>query len=320
MICFDTNKLRFNYRSYEDVIKLLSQYQSKLYGKYDLVVGVPRSGVFPASIIALCLNLPYQSIGGYCTNTKITGGNRFKNSMNGKSSLKVLVIDDSINTGTELNRIKEEIKKSEYSKKNEHDYMVVFTTAASKSMVDYYCEIVEQKRVFQWNIHNSWLLENACVDLDGVLCRDPLDHENDDGENYLKFISQVPLIYHPVKKIKSIVTSRLEKYRTQTEQWLEEKNINYDKLYMLNLPDAETRRKLKVYAKFKAEVYSYTKAEMFIESSAWQALEISRITGKTVFCMETMELLKPNYFTQKINLLHSKVYRNKMNYVVDKMN
>jgi hypothetical protein len=72
-------------------------------------------------------------------------------------------------------------------------------------------------RYFQWNILNHTTLEKACFDIDGVFA-DPLPEQNDDGE-YIDFILNAPPLFIPGSKIGTIVTSRLEKYRIQTETW-----------------------------------------------------------------------------------------------------
>ena len=61
------------------------------------------------------------------------------------------------------------------------------------------------------------------MDFDGVLCRDPTEEENDDGDKYRYFIANVEPIFKPSVEIGWIVTSRLEKYRDLTENWLKKK-------------------------------------------------------------------------------------------------
>ena len=43
---------------------------------------------------------------------------------------------------------------------------------------------------------HSTSLENCCVDIDGVLCKDPTAEDNDEGPNYERFLSNaVPLLH-----------------------------------------------------------------------------------------------------------------------------
>jgi uncharacterized HAD superfamily protein len=62
------------------------------------------------------------------------------------------------------------------------------------------------------------------------------------GEKYINFLLNSPL-FIPGSKIGTIVTSRLEKYRKETETWLAANNIKYNDLVMLDLPNMEARQR-----------------------------------------------------------------------------
>ena len=47
-----------NYRNIDDLNHCILQHLSILPRDFDLIVGVPRSGMFPANLLALYLNLP----------------------------------------------------------------------------------------------------------------------------------------------------------------------------------------------------------------------------------------------------------------------
>jgi len=146
-------------------------------------------------------------------------------------------------------------------------------------------------RVFQWNYLNHNCLQDAAFDIDGVLCKDPLPQENDDGIKYKNFILNAKPLFIPQYKIPYIITSRLDKYRSETEEWLKKNNVQYDHLIMLTGYTAEERRRLGLHAAFKAEQYKkLPDIQLFIESDRKQAEEISRLTGKLCFCASTDEL------------------------------
>jgi uncharacterized HAD superfamily protein len=69
-------------------------------------------------------------------------------------------------------------------------------------------------------MHHGHLLKYCCVDIDGVLCLDPTDCQNDDGAAYEKFLEEAVPMLAPTRPIGALVTSRLEKYRGLTEKWL----------------------------------------------------------------------------------------------------
>ncbi len=157
--------------------------------------------------------------------------------------------------------------------------------------VDYYFEIVPLPRYFQWNILNHTTLEKACFDIDGVLCLDPTSEQNDDGEKYTDFILNAPPLFIPGSKIGTIVTSRLEKYRKETESWLKTNNVKYNDLVMLDLPDKAARQKSNSHAEHKAKTYISKPYVLFVESDISQAAEINRIAKKPVLCTENFEMI-----------------------------
>lgn len=282
-----------NYRSFHDMIRLVRSNINELPNDFDLVVGIPRSGLIPADMIALLKHLPLTDINGLINQTIYPAGDRMDVPDDFfEQPLRILIVDDSINKGGQLKVTKEELAQHLGNKPYQFFFLTIYATPASKHKVDFCFETVPLPRVFSWNLLQSWIYKESCVDLDGVLCKDPTEEENDDGERYLHFIENAPPLHLPSEKIKYIITSRLERYRAPTEAWLEKHGVVYDKLYMLDLPTAEERRRLMVHAKFKADIYSKTDTILFIESARWQAAEINAIAQKPVFCVETHEMFE----------------------------
>jgi len=273
------------YRSYENLTKLIQDADLRNFRNFDLIVGVPRSGMVPAFMIGLALNLPVIDIEGFIAGINPYVGKRLQYKKNGIS--KVLVVDDSIKFGGQLKEVKQKL----HSFNSIHfKYLSVFATSDSKGMVDHYLEIIDNPRVFQWNLLNSWVYEYSCVDIDGVLCEDPSEEENDDGEKYLEFLENVRPKYLPSCVVAVLVTNRLEKYRRQTEDWLFRHGVQYKKLVMLDLPDKKTRVELGIHSIFKSNVYQkYHQTFLFIESNKSQAESIHYNTGKNVFCVENLK-------------------------------
>jgi uncharacterized HAD superfamily protein len=67
---------------------------------------------------------------------------------------------------------------------------------------------------------NHQYLKHACVDIDRVLCTDPTHAENDDGENYIRFLENAKPLLRFKKKFGYFVNNRIEKSRSYTENWL----------------------------------------------------------------------------------------------------
>jgi hypothetical protein len=63
---------------------------------------------------------------------------------------------------------------------------------------------------------------------------------------------------------------------------------------MMDYPDMAARRAANAYASFKAEAYTRTGALLFVESSPRLAAEIARLSGKSVFCLETRRMIDPD--------------------------
>ncbi len=276
------------YRNVSDLNKIILKRLSIIPRDFDLIVGIPRSGMLPANLLALYLNKPYTDINSFLNGHIYKAGARGQ-FFDIKDFKKILIVDDSIASGSAISKSKESLKNltSDFSIK----YCAIYVIPGKENLVDYYFEVVPLPRYFQWNILNHTSLEKACFDIDGVLCVDPLPEQNDDGEKYIDFILHAQPLFIPGSRIGTIVTSRLEKYRRETEIWLEANNVKYNQLVLLDLPDMEARMKANCHAEHKAKTYMSKSYILFIESSLSQAIVINRITKKPVLCTENFEMI-----------------------------
>lgn len=277
-----------NYRTIADLNQVLLKRLSILPRDIDLIVGIPRSGMFPANLLALYLNLPVTDLGSFINGHIYKAGERGQ-FIDTKQFKKVLIVDDSIASGSAMLRCKEAVKPLE--KTFDIKYGAVYVIPGKEYLVDYAFDIVPLPRYFQWNILNHTILEKACVDIDGVLCVDPTPEQNDDSDRYVDFLLHAQPLYIPGATIGTLVTSRLEKYRKETEIWLKNNHVKYKKLVMLDLPNKEARQKANCHASHKAGEYKASSYVLFIESSLTQAMEINRITQKPVLCTENFEMV-----------------------------
>ena len=284
-----------NYRSLGHLSQLSNECVGKIPHDVDLVVGIPRSGMLVGSIVALKQNLPVTDLYSFLRNDDLKKGSTrtYKHADMSKpqDAKKVLLVDDSIASAKSMHAALEQVR-TVYP--GEVVTLAVFAEKNNRHLVDLYLEVVEQPRVFEWNIMHHPFIEQACLDIDGVLCLDPTSEQNDDGANYRDFLSCTRPLFIPSLKVAHLVTSRLERYRPETEEWLQRNGVQYGTLHMLDLPSAEERRRLKIHHKFKAEVYSrYPQTRLFVESEERQAIEIMKLSGKPVFCIETNEMYIP---------------------------
>lgn len=276
------------YRNIADLNKIILKRLNIIPRNIDLIVGVPRSGMLPANLLALYLNRPYTDIHSFMNGHIYKAGARGQ-FFDAKQYKNVLVVDDSVASGAAMDEVRENLKP--FEKDFNFKYAVVYMAPGKEHTVDYFFETVPLPRYFQWNIMNHTTLEKACFDIDGVLCVDPRPDQNDDGEKYIEFLKTAEPLFIPGSKIGTIVTSRLEKYRKYTEDWLAKYNVKYKKLVMLDLPDMKARQKANNHGSFKAQEYKNSQYILFIESEMHQALEINRLTGKPVLCTATFEMI-----------------------------
>ncbi len=287
------------YRTYSDISNLIAHNLFKIPLDIDLIVGVPRSGMIPALMIALMLNKPVCDLDTFLEGKMWRSGLRGRRQkFNWSKVKKVLIFDDSVNTGYAIDEVKTLIAQSKIHNKYTILFGCVFTSPGMEGSVDFYFEEVITPRFFEWNFVHHSQLQKACLDIDGVICVDPSPEENDDGEKYIEFLRNAKPLYIPTVYISCFVTSRLEKYRKHTVEWLKKYNINYGELIMLDLTSKKERIKQNAHGKFKAEVYRKRKEQIFIESSRKQAEEIFYLAKKNVLCLENNKLYS-NYLSNQ---------------------
>lgn len=284
-----------NYRSMADLSNAITSNLSRIPGDIELVVGIPRSGMLPATMVALQLNLPMTDVEGLIEGRIMANGLRPLRCAieDVRAARRVLVIDDSVLTGSSMRATKQRLAPL----RGLHEFVFAAAFVASKeaSSVDVYFEEVLSPRLFEWNWFHHGVLAAACVDIDGVLCDDPSFRENDDGRRYTQFLEHAVPRVVPSVTIKCLVTCRLEKYRRLTEAWLQRHGIKYERLIMLDLPDAASRRQMACHGEFKGRVYRAVDALLFVESSHRQAIEIAELAGKAVLSVEAQQMVYPGF-------------------------
>jgi uncharacterized HAD superfamily protein/orotate phosphoribosyltransferase len=281
-----------NYRGLNDLEQALHRISLTLPADVGLVVGVPRSGLLAASILALQLNLPLTDVEGYIAGRQLMTGRRTaRTAPGGGGQPRAVVVDDSILTGGQFEKTRAAI---EAAGRDGVLHAAAFVTRESSGMVDAFGEIVPPPRIFAWNLlHHRELMARACIDIDGVLCLDPTEEENDDGPRYGAFLATARPLFVPSVPVKYVVTSRLERYREETARWLERHHVQYSELVMLDA-DAETRRRTGLHAHHKARFYTRSGTDLFIESDYGQAVEIAALSGRQVFALEHREMVYPS--------------------------
>lgn len=258
---------------------------------FDVVVHVPRSGTIPASLIATYLIKPFCSVDEFCAGIVPTRKAEYT------SLTRVLLVDDSLRTGAQMAAAVDRIKQS--GRATRIETLAVYSTRPVSPPVDkrimdpslYLHEHSDDYYIFPWFMWKTGRLRKAMVDIDGVLCRDCLPAEDDDGAEYAKFLATAEPRFKPYQcQIGTLVTGRLEKYRPQTQDWLQRHGIEYRQIIMGPWKNQQQRREHGA-GRWKAEIYRNSPAPLFIESSAKEAAIIHEVSGKTVWCVDTQEVL-----------------------------
>jgi len=245
-----------------------------------IVYGIPRSGMLPASIISTSLGAKLGVLGhdGHF-------GARGKNIILPMGE-KALLVDDSIHKGGAMSRAKEILNIYNLQ------YYTCAIYAHSKSVhnIDFYAEIIDNGRIFQWNFSGIKATKDFSWDMDGVICTNPKVYDNDGIEYQFEILNGVKPLHLPQVKIHSIVTNRIERWRPETTKWLNKYGVRYNNLIMQPYKSAIDRRKYSTPSEFKAKKFKKSNSTIFIESDEQQARIIAELSNKPVLSIETMEL------------------------------
>lgn len=302
------------YVTYDDLFSAIRSHLSNVPRDIEVIVGIPRSGMITAYALSLYLNLPVVDLSSFLENRWV--GHGMTRKVNHRveqplSAKKIMLVDDSYCSGRSLN---EALEKVHQIYKGDVVTCAAIVTPEAISKVDLSFMKAGIPRVFEWNVFHHSIMSSTCLDFDGVLCVDPTNEENDDGEKYRRFLRTAAPLFIPTVELGYIVSSRLEKYREETECWLQAYGIKYKGLYLLNLPSKEERIQTQAHHKHKIDAYLKTGASLFVESNLEQAQLIATATGKPVLCTETMQMVSGTGLHAKAAMLSLIHQRNRVNH------
>ncbi|WP_295804061.1 phosphoribosyltransferase family protein [uncultured Microbulbifer sp.] len=271
--------------NYQQMSLALQENRRKLPKKIDLVVGIPRSGMIPATMLATQLNLPLTDIDGLKAGRLLGFGDTKKTpdiEAAHAADRTVLVIDDAVGSGRAFKKARKDLEGVE----GHVVFCAVFAPVAKHPDVDVVLEKLASTLVAPWNLLHSSVLRNACVDIDEVFCRNPVAYEYDNDEVYRRFLLEAEQLHASSGEIGWLITSRRETYRPETEAWLEKYGVKYRELIMTQSDEEHANSPA-----FKARVYQETGAGLFIESDAAVAAEIFALSKRPVVCIETQSVV-----------------------------
>lgn len=288
--------------------RLLTDIRTNLWKlrQYDFtgIIGIPRSGMIPATILSEELHIGMCSVNEFIDNNgddKVFDRHGVR-PINHKSTNTYLVLDDTCCHGTMGEKVFE-LKKKFPNK--------IFVSAVVH--IDGPCDIYkpdiclvnllkdpdfwkEPKYItlHYYNILNNQLSSNMLYDLDGLMCVDPPDDINTEAyENYLRDPKPLYIPITTEDKPIDICTYRLAKYEKDTRSFLKHYNINVGKLIMFQAGTREVRN-LTSSSYYKAQHYKDNKYMLFIESNDNEAQQICMYSHKPVYCYTTGRMYKYN--------------------------
>lgn len=279
-----------NFVSYAQLAKDVERIIPQLPEDIGLVVGIPRSGLTVALMVAQRLKRPVTSV-DWPVSYKISFSHKLRLQEGGN---RILLVDDSSRTGTSLKRAFAALADNPETKDVPVSTLVMYATKPLYSQVDYCARVIGTPRAFQWNVLNHSILRKSCMDIDGVLCRDPVKDEYSNPAKMLEFVQNVKPMATPDYKIKALVTWRPASLKTETVKWLRKHGIRYDKIYFRPSPYANAAGvSSAIKGKWKSNVYrKESKCWLFIESDREIAKKIYQETKRPVLTTDIWRMFK----------------------------
>lgn len=257
--------------SYKEFVDGALELSNRIPNKFDLIVGIPRAGLVLASILATKFGRPLT-----------VPDNDMWKSPNVKT---ILICDDAISSGYQM----VEAYKMVQSKYPNADIETAVVIKHEQAQVNYFHSLTCDPKLFEWNIAHVKQGRLAC-DIDGVLCPDaPIAFdETSNPDGYGDYIRNALPMFIPQYTIDAIVSNRMEIWREETERWLRNVGVKYDKLYLWDIEKPLDRI---FWTEEKIRQIKEANVDYVIESSWEQSLGISDVLGIPVLCYDRMEMV-----------------------------
>lgn len=293
--------MQIRFKSYGDLGRDITKNFVKFSGDWDLVVGIPRSGMVPAYMIALALNVNCTDISSWVNNYPLKKGmtRGLKNEITSPwEAKKVLIVDDSIMSG---NSLKSEIEALPDWLSDRASTLAVYSSKPFRKDVDIILEFLPHPRAFEWNIFHHKVISRSCVSLEGMIRKGELNSNKAD----------LSFRYIPSGVIDTIVSCQNESSRHEVESLLANSGISYRDLIMAD--SKANVKSLESIVRYKVEKFKASSTEMFIEDDSDQARLICREAKKPVFCLNDNCIYNPG------DELGTRFIKNKVKYLVWKV-
>jgi hypoxanthine phosphoribosyltransferase len=251
----------------------------------DLIVGVARSGLLPAGVLAYDLHRPLWSVSPSAGLLDVGHGVRLDGQA--REVRRIAVVDDTTARGVAMREasgiVRERFPDAELVR------AVVYAHPHGMGEVDIAVREYPGLHYLEWNWCNAGHGVKCGFDFDGIIC-----HDLEDGPDYVRRITEAPPLYLPRRHpIPLIVTARPESVRAETLDWLDRHGLTCERLVMRDWDWNGSEWDGARVARFKADHFGRSGLPMFAESDPGQAATIAEITGKVVLCPAAGRVFAP---------------------------
>jgi orotate phosphoribosyltransferase len=278
-------EMTMNYRSVADLNDDIVTWSRRLPRNIDVIVGVPRSGLLVANLLALHMNLPMTDVDGLIEGRLIGAGPRLnasRSTLLDSDALQVLIVDDSVWSGNQMRKIRERIVAARL--RHMIFYGAVYVTPNATDLVDYYHEKVALPRAFEWNVLHHPSLAASGMAVEGVLW--PAELEQLDSAEALHELRPV---FAPTQRIGWLVATQPEHLRMPIQEWLDRHRIFYGELVLVDPTECDEGSIVRA----KARLYQRSNAWIFIEGTIEHAAVLAQTARRPVYCAGTRRMLFP---------------------------
>ncbi|TWT58888.1 xanthine-guanine phosphoribosyltransferase [Thalassoglobus neptunius] len=253
------------------------------------IIGVARSGLTPAAMIAQMLHLPLKVLRQNAKDLSDAGhGWRLMGASEAGSGVR-LVVDDTVMTGRSIETTKTILGDERTL------YSAIYASPGGADHLDFYSELLPHPHLLEWNLFNSTFLPRMVFDIDGILCPDFPEGSWNDPVLYGELLASRPPRYLIRKSPVHFVTWREERWREATLDWFQKWGVQVASLTMRPRSIDESRERVDVGG-WKAGVFQRLIEQivrqtpgvdiepLFVESDPLQASQIHKVSGRVVVC------------------------------------
>jgi orotate phosphoribosyltransferase len=292
-----------HYRSVEQLNRLVSSWVSAGGAEpYDVVVGIPRSGMLAGSLIALAAHLPLTDLRSAGAGLPPQGGLRSPRAESGAQRL--LVVDDTVNSGANMQLVRQQLAASPHVDLAAVTTMAAFASPRGRRHVDLCLETVDWPRVFEWNVlHQPEVLAGACVDADGLLwpapaAAGPCDSSGPGqtgwpGQEGAGAVSTGAGGYRPSARVGVVVALEPPGGVAEVRARLAERGVDAAEVVVVAAPAADAVGACCGTVAAKSRLYRERQATLYYCSAYCRAVGIANGSGRPVYWTTGARMVYP---------------------------